>query len=113
MESAAEKRAFELFAKAEALNTAPADTATARKGWVAGLQFCCRTLLEATRAGDETNLPPVLAAIKYRRGGATKWNRSQVVAHDQGKAVVRTKAGHYHAISPRETEIVVLSEASL
>lgn len=57
-------------------------------------------------------LPPVNWEGYYTKKGVTenwfegkpRWYWCVVVAHDQGKAVVRTRKGHYHAHSPDEFE---------
>lgn len=49
-------------------------------------------------------LPPLNWEGYYTRKGGTRWFWCVVVAHDQGKAVVRTKSNHYHAHSPDEFE---------
>jgi len=51
-----------------------------------------------------SGLPPVDWEGYYTRKGGTRWFWCVVVAHDQGKAVIRTKSGHYHAHSPDEFE---------
>lgn len=52
----------------------------------------------------EGELPPVDWEGYYTRKGGTRWFWCVVVAHDQGKAVIRTKSGLYHAHSPDEFE---------
>lgn len=52
----------------------------------------------------EGELPPVDWEGYYTRKGGTRWFWCVVVAHDQGRAVIRTKSGHYHAHSPDEFE---------
>lgn len=49
-------------------------------------------------------LPPVNWEGYYTRKGGSRWFWCVVVAHDQGKAVVRTKTSNYHAHSPDEFE---------
>ncbi len=116
MSDQSEKKAFEQFAKAEGMSMEPHPnhamfldpvTAGARKAWTEAIYFCSRTLLESAVGEVNNDLPPLRARIKYRRGDATKWNRGQVVAHDEGKAVIRTRVGHYRALSPDDAEFFV------
>ncbi|WP_394131866.1 hypothetical protein [Marinobacter nauticus] len=52
----------------------------------------------------DARCPPVDWEGYYTRKGGTRWFWCVVVAHDQGKAVIRTKSGHYHAHSPDKFE---------
>lgn len=116
MSDQSEKKAFEQFAKAEDMNLEAHPhhylfldpvTAGARKAWKEAIYFCSRTLMESASGEISDDLPPLRSRIKYRRGDAKKWNKGQVIAHDEGKAVIRTRVGHYRALSPDDAEFVI------
>lgn len=75
-------------------------------------QPAAKTVIDRLRpyAGKDRNqvvnpkLPPLDWEGYYTRKGGTRWFWCVVVAHDQGKAVVRTKTNNYHAHSPDEFE---------